>query len=174
MATLSMQEIQRLIRDVPDFPKAGIVFKDITPVLENAEAFRSLAQHLAEKVHPQVDKLVAIESRGFILGAAVAQHINAGLVIVRKPGKLPRETVRENYALEYGTDSLEVHKDALKPGDRIVILDDVLATGGTAAATEKLCERLGAQVLGSVFLMELVFLKGRDRLKNPNISLLQI
>jgi len=171
---MSLNEIQRLIRDVPNFPKPGIVFKDITPVLENAEAFRSLAQHLAEKVHPHTDKLVAIESRGFILGAAVAQHLNCGMVIMRKPGKLPGETVRETYDLEYGTDSLEVHKNSLKPGDRVTIIDDVLATGGTAKAAEALCVKLGAQVLSSVFLMELGFLKGRERLASVATSLIVI
>ena len=112
--------------------------------------------------------------RGFILGAAVAQHCWCGLVLVRKPGKLPRETVRETYDLEYGTDSLEMHKNALKPGDRVTIIDDVLATGGTAAAVEKLCLRLGAQVLGSVILMEIEALNGRAKLQNPLVSLIAI
>jgi adenine phosphoribosyltransferase len=171
---MTMNEISRLIRDVPNFPKPGVVFKDITPVLENAEAFRSLAQHLAEKIHPQTDKIVAMESRGFILGAAVSQHLKCGLVIVRKPGKLPRETVREDYDLEYGKDALEIHKDSLKPGDKVTILDDVLATGGTARATEVLCSKLGAQILGSLFLIELSFLNGREKLQNPAHSLLQV
>jgi adenine phosphoribosyltransferase len=171
---MTMEQISRLIRDVADFPKKGILFKDITPVLENAEAFQSLAKNLAARVSPQTDKLVAIESRGFILGAAVAQHCGCGLVLVRKPGKLPRETLRETYALEYGTDSLEIHRDALKAGDRVTLIDDVLATGGTAAAVEKLCANLGAQVLGSLFMMEIDFLKGRTKLSNPLVSLLNV
>ena len=170
---MTIDQIHRLIRTVPDFPKPGIQFKDITPILENSEAFLSLAQILADQVVQQTNKLVAIESRGFILGAAVAQHCQCGLVLVRKPGKLPRETVRESYELEYGTDSLEMHKDALKPGDRITIIDDVLATGGTASAVEKLCLRLGAQVLGSVFLMEIEALKGRAKLTSPSVSLIK-
>jgi len=171
---LSLTEIQRLIIDVPDFPKPGVVFKDITPILENAEAFKSLSLHFAERVSPQANKIVAIESRGFILGAAISQHLNVGLVIARKPGKLPRQTIRETYQLEYGEDSLEIHKDALRPGDKIVIVDDVLATGGTARAAEALCEKSGAVVLGSVFLMELGFLKGRDKLKNQMQSLILV
>jgi adenine phosphoribosyltransferase len=143
------------------------MFKDITPILENGEAFLSLSKIIAEKVSKQTDKLVAIESRGFILASAVAQQLGCGMVLVRKPGKLPRETVKESYELEYGTDSLEMHKEALKPGDRVTIIDDVLATGGTAAAVERLCSHLNAQVLGSVFLMEIEFLKGRSKLQNP-------
>lgn len=169
---MKIEEIRSLIREVPNFPKTGVMFKDITPILENAEAFRSLVGHLAECVSPDTTKLVAIESRGFILGAAVAQHLSCGLVIVRKPGKLPRPTVRETYDLEYGTDSVEVHQDSLLPSDKVTIIDDVLATGGTAAAVENLCDHLGAKVLGSVFFMELTFLKGRGRLRYPAKSLL--
>lgn len=164
---MNIDQISRLIKVVPDFPKVGISFKDITPILENSEAFQSLAKHLAEKIHPQTDKIIAIESRGFILGAAVAQHLSCGMVLVRKPGKLPRATIRESYELEYGTDTLEIHKDALKPGDRVTIIDDVLATGGTASAVERLCERTGAQVLGSVFLMSIEPLNGKSKLKYP-------
>ena len=171
---MTIDQISRLIKNVPDFPKAGIVFKDITPVLENSEAFRSMVKLLAERVHPQTTKLVAIESRGFILGAALAQYIDAGLVIVRKPGKLPRETIKKTYALEYGSDTLEIHKDALKPGDRVTIIDDVLATGGTAHAVEALCAEVGTQVLGHVFLMEIEFLKGHLRLQAPISSLIKV
>ncbi|MCB0350904.1 MAG: adenine phosphoribosyltransferase [Bdellovibrionales bacterium] len=169
---MTVDQISRLIRTVANFPKPGVNFKDITPVLENSEAFRALSKHLAEKVNPQTDKLVAIESRGFILGAAVAQHLSCGLVIVRKPGKLPRETIREDYVLEYGSDSVEIHKDSLKPGDRVTIIDDVLATGGTASAVEKLCEKAGAQVLGSIFMMSIESLDGKSKLTYPNQSLL--
>ncbi len=171
---MNIDQISRLIKTVPDFPKKGIQFKDITPVLENGEAFKALAKLIAENIHKSTDKLVSIESRGFILGAAVSQHLSCGLVLVRKPGKLPRETVRESYALEYGTDSLEIHKDALKPGDRVTIVDDVLATGGTASAVEKLCNHLGAQVLGSVFMIEIEFLKGRTKLAHPALSLISV
>ena len=171
---MTLEQIHRLILDVPDFPKPGIVFKDITPILENSEAFKSLATLMAEQVSPQTTKLVAIESRGFILGAAIAQHTSAGMVIVRKPGKLPRETVRKTYALEYGQDSLEIHKGALKPGDRVTIVDDVLATGGTARAVEEMCIAIGAQVVGHLFLMEIEFLKGRTKLHSPTKSMIQL
>jgi adenine phosphoribosyltransferase len=170
---MTTEQLQRLILEVPNFPKPGIIFKDITPILLNGEAFRELTRLLAERVPPHTDKLVAIESRGFILGAAVAQHLGCGMVVVRKPGKLPRETITESYQLEYGTDSLQIHKDALKPGDRVTIIDDVLATGGTAAAVERLCDRLGAQVLGALFLMEIAPLNGRSQLKSQVISCLR-
>lgn len=171
---MTLEQIKSLIKDVPNFPKQGIVFKDITPVLENADAFHALSKKLAEYVPAEANKIIAIESRGFILGAAVAQHTNCGMVIVRKPGKLPRETVRQTYDLEYGTDTLEMHKDSIRKGDRVVILDDVLATGGTASAVENLCEKLGAQVLGSVFLMEIAFCAGRNKLRYPSQSLLTV
>ena len=144
---MNKEAIQTLIRDIADFPKKGVMFKDITPVLQNAEAYRFLIQHLAELVDPKTHKIVAIESRGFILGAAVAQHIGCGLVLVRKPGKLPYETWSESYSLEYGHDTLEIHKDAILPGENVTIMDDVLATGGTASAVEKLCLKLSANVL---------------------------
>jgi adenine phosphoribosyltransferase len=169
---MQIQQITDLIRVVPNFPKPGVAFKDITPILENAKAFQGLIARLAERVHPSTQKLVAIESRGFILGSAVAQQLGCGLVIVRKPGKLPGETVRESYSLEYGTDAIEVHKSSLAAGDKVTIIDDVLATGGTAAAAERLCKRLGAQVLGSVFFIELGFLSGRKKLSAPVESLL--
>lgn len=171
---MTLEQIHRLILDVPDFPKPGIIFKDITPILENAEAFQALAKLMASHVHPQTTKLVAIESRGFILGAAMAQHLNAGMAIVRKPGKLPRETVKRSYALEYGQDTLEMHKGSLKPGDRVTIVDDVLATGGTARAVEEMCGAIGAQVLGHLFLMEIEFLKGRAKLQSAVKSLIGV
>ena len=171
---MTLEEVYRLIRDVPDFPKPGILFKDITPILEHGEAFASLTRHLAEKMPPNLNKLVAIESRGFILGAAVAQHLRCGLVLVRKPGKLPRATMSETYTLEYGTDALELHEDALTATDRVALIDDVLATGGTASATERLCMRQGSSVLASVFLMEIEALRGREKLQNPAISLIRV
>lgn len=171
---MTLDDINSLIRDVPNFPKPGILFKDITPILEHGEAFSTLIRHLVDKIPADTNKLVAIESRGFILGAAMAQHLRCGLVLVRKPGKLPRTTFRETYTLEYGSDALEVHEDALTADDRVVLVDDVLATGGTAAATERLCERNGAQVLNSVFLMEIEALRGREKLRYPSVALIQV
>lgn len=171
---MTIEKVKALIRDVPDFPKPGIMFKDISPVLEDGEAFRTMAKLLADKIDPRTTKLVAIESRGFILGAAVAQHLKAGMVIVRKPGKLPRETVKKTYALEYGEDAVEMHKDALNGDDLVTIIDDVLATGGTAHAVEQLCRESGARISGHVFLMELEFLKGREKLQAPVTSLIKI
>lgn len=171
---MTIEKVKALIRDVPDFPKPGIMFKDISPVLEDGEAFRTMAKLLADKIDPRTTKLVAIESRGFILGAAVAQHLKAGMVIVRKPGKLPRETVKKTYALEYGEDAVEMHKDALNGDDLVTIIDDVLATGGTAHAVEQLCRKSGARISGHVFLMELEFLKGREKLQAPVTSLIKI
>lgn len=165
--TLSAEQLKRLIRDVPDFPKPGILFKDITPVLADGPAFEALVQHLAALVPKQTTKLVAIESRGFILGAAVAMRLGLGMVLVRKPGKLPYATLSHSYALEYGKDTLQIHVDALNPQDRVCIIDDVLATGGTAQATEVLCVETGAKVAGFVFMMELGFLNGRQKLKAP-------
>lgn len=153
-----------LIRIVPDFPKPGILFKDITPLLQNAEAFRSATKALGEGLE-KVDSIVAIESRGFIFGAAIAQALGKGLVLVRKAGKLPSKAIRETYQLEYGSDALEIHEDAILPGSSVVIIDDVLATGGTARAAMKLCERLGGQVESIRFLIELAFLRGRENLK---------
>lgn len=171
---MTLEHIHTLIRDVPDFPKPGILFKDITPILEHGEAFAALTGHMAERMPAGANKIVAIESRGFILGSALAHRLGCGLVIVRKPGKLPRATVRESYELEYGTDTLEIHRDAFRSNDHVVVIDDVLATGGTAAATERLCERAGARVLASVFLMEIEALRGREKLKNPSVSLFRV
>ncbi len=157
--------VQKLIRDVPDFPKKGIVFKDITPVLSNPAAFRQVVDALTERYRGKgIEKVVAIESRGFLFGAPIAYHLAAGLVIVRKPGKLPYKAVRETYALEYGTDTLEMHVDGVLPGERVLVVDDLLATGGTAEAVGRLVERQGARVLEYAFVIELGFLKGRERL----------
>ncbi len=171
---MTIEKISALIKDVHDFPKPGIVFKDITTVLENGDAFRALAKLLAEKIDPRTTKLVAIESRGFILGAAVAQLMKAGMVVVRKPGKLPRATNKKSYALEYGQDTVEMHKDSLVAGDLVTIIDDVLATGGTAAAVEELCRMSGAKISGHVFLMEIEGLSGREKLQSPVTSLLKV
>jgi adenine phosphoribosyltransferase len=154
-----------LIADVPDFPKPGIVFKDITPVLADPSAYRELNSELCGPwVDAGITHVVGVESRGFIFGTSMAQQLDVGLVLVRKPGKLPRATRSVSYELEYGTDSLEIHVDDLKPGDRVLISDDVLATGGTAEATAKLIAESGATVVGFSFVIELGFLSGRDRL----------
>lgn len=170
----SLSEIEKLIRDVPDFPKPGILFKDITPVLENPKAFKSLIQTFCEYVPAQTKKLMAIESRGFIIASAMSQHLNCGVVLVRKPGKLPRPTWSITYDLEYGTDTLQIHRDSLSQGEEVVIIDDVLATGGTAAAAEKLVALAGGVVLKSLFLLEISPLEGARKLKSPIKSLIQI
>jgi adenine phosphoribosyltransferase len=171
---MNIDQISALIRDVPNFPKPGVVFKDITTVLEDGEAFRAMTKLLVDKIDPRTTKLVAIESRGFILGAAVAQHLKAGMVIVRKPGKLPRPVIKKSYALEYGEDTVEMHAGALGSGDLVTIIDDVLATGGTAHAVEELCLSTGARISGHVFLMEIEFLKGRLKLQSPVTSLIKV
>jgi adenine phosphoribosyltransferase len=164
--TESLDRIRALIRDVPDFPQKGIVFKDITPLLADEAGF-SMAIDLivAHFGRGNVDKVVGIEARGFILASPVAYHFGAGFVPVRKAGKLPWDSESEEYELEYGTETLEIHSDAFHPGERVLIVDDVLATGGTARATAKLVERLGAKVVGIACLIELSFLKGRDQLQ---------
>ena len=168
------RRIASLIRDVPDFPKPGILFKDITPLLGDGAAFRDVTTLLAEQIASMAPELiVGIESRGFLFGAALAERLGVGLVPVRKPGKLPWKAARETYALEYGTDTLEIHEDAVH-GKRCVIIDDVLATGGTAAATARLVERQGGILLALGFVIELGFLGGREKLGGHHIvSVLQ-
>ena len=170
-----IESIRRAIRDVPDFPKPGIVFKDITPLLANGPLFAKTIDLLADRYQGQkVDTVLGIESRGFIVGAALAYKLGAGFSVVRKPGKLPYETHKASYALEYGTDTLEIHVDALGPNSRVVICDDLIATGGTAAATAELVSKLGGTVVECAFIIELSFLKGRDKLKKFAVySLLQ-
>jgi len=159
-------DLRTYVRDVPDFPHPGITFKDITPMLLEPAALRSAIASLAEIARPlSPDIVVAAEARGFILGAALALELDAGFVPARKPGKLPHEVVSAEYELEYGTDSLEMHADALAGGARVLLHDDLLATGGTARAVCELADRLGAHVLGCVFLVELGFLGGRERLE---------
>ena len=160
------ERLRALIRDVPDFPQEGVVFKDITPLLADEVAFSSVIDMIV--VHfgrGNVDKVVGIEARGFILASPVAYHFGAGFVPVRKADKLPWETDSEQYELEYGTETLEIHTDAFRPGERVLIVDDVLATGGTARATARLVERLGGKVMGIACLIELAFLKGREAIK---------
>jgi adenine phosphoribosyltransferase len=159
-------DLRPWIQDVPDFPKSGIVFKDITPLLQNPSAFRELIDQSTQVLQGlDFDSIAAIESRGFIFGAALAQRLNKGLILVRKPGKLPRETWRESYQLEYGEDALEIHRDACAPGQRILLVDDVLATGGTMKAAQTLVQKAGAEVAAVFVVIELSFLKGRDLLK---------
>jgi adenine phosphoribosyltransferase len=159
-----LARITARIRDVPDFPKPGILFKDVTPLIGDGAAFRLTTDLLAERVAPiGAELIVGIESRGFIFGAALAERLAVGFVPVRKPGKLPYKTTRETYSLEYGTDALEMHEDAVD-GRRCLVVDDLLATGGTAAATARLIERLGGRVEAFAFVIELDFLHGRDRL----------
>jgi len=172
-ATITVQEIYRRIRDVPDFPKAGILFKDITPLLLDASAFRRAVELMAGPFRgAEVTRVVSIESRGFLLGAPIALSLDAGLVPIRKPGKLPSERGRVEYALEYGTDALEMHSDAVGARDRVLVVDDVLATGGTAEAAAKLVRAHGAAVVGFTFLIELDFLKGRARLAGERVEAL--
>ena len=156
-----MEHLISLIRDIPDFPEPGVVFKDITPVLADGPAFRSLIDALAAPFHDaDVSKVAGIEARGFTLATPVAGLLHAGFIPVRKPGKLPYDTVREDYTLEYGTDSLEIHTDSAKPGEKILLVDDVIATGGTAAAAIRLLRGIGADVVGFAVFIELGFLDG--------------
>lgn len=165
-----MLDLKKIIRDVPDFPKAGIVFKDITTLLKNKEAFKYAIDKMVERYKGEdIDLIVGIESRGFIFGPILAYHLNAGFIPVRKPGKLPSEKVTETYDLEYGMDAVEMHKDSINPDDKVLIVDDLLATGGTAQATAKMIEKLGGIVVSFAFLIELEFLKGRDKIKAYNI-----
>ena len=158
-------DLRSYIRDVPDFPKKGILFKDITPLLGDPGALLMANDGLADRFRTaRINRVVGIESRGYIFAPAIALRLEAGFVPVRKPGKLPCETVAEEYALEYGTDRLEMHADAVAKGDRVLIVDDLLATGGTASATRRLAERLGAEVVGAGFIVELKFLEGRSKL----------
>ena len=170
-----MDHLRTKIRHVPDFPKPGILFYDITTLLGDAQGFSDMIGALAEPyAHEKIDYVVGIESRGFILGAAVANQLGTGFVPIRKPGKLPSKTHREDYALEYGSDGLEIHQDAVADGQRVLIVDDVLATGGTAKAAAALVRRIGGAVVGVAFLIELLALKGRDKLADEKIySVLQ-
>jgi adenine phosphoribosyltransferase len=158
------------IREVPDFPKEGILFYDITTLIKDPQAFKQAVDILTEHyVGQKIDLVVAVEARGYIFGAPIAYQLGAGFVPVRKVGKLPAETVREEYELEYGTDSVEMHRDAIQPGQRVLIVDDLIATGGSAAATARLVERLGGEVVGIAFLIELTFLSGVEKLKGYDV-----
>jgi adenine phosphoribosyltransferase len=166
-------DLRAFIRDIPDFPKPGIVFRDITPLMADAGALDEAVRRLADLARPlRPDVVVAAEARGFLLGAALARELKAGFVLARKPGKLPYETVRAEYMLEYGTDALEVHSDAMAHGARVLVHDDLLATGGTAKALCELVEQLEGVVVGCGFLIELAFLGGRERLKGYDVHAL--
>ena len=167
-----MTDLKRHIRDIPDFPKPGIVFKDITPLLADGGAFRAAIDALVEPYRGRVDMVLGIESRGFIVGSAAAYALGTGIAVVRKPGKLPYRTHRANYALEYGTDGLEIHHDAIGNGHRVLLVDDLLATGGTAGAAIQLVERCGGRVVACAFLIELGFLDGRSRLRGHEVHAL--
>jgi adenine phosphoribosyltransferase len=165
MSEERLELLRRRIRDVPDFPKKGILFRDITPLLADVEAFRISIQLMAEALEGEsVHAVVGIESRGFMFGAALADKLGVGFVPVRKPGKLPAATYRAEYDLEYGSDAIEIHQDALSPGDRVVVVDDLIATGGTAQATADLVRQCGAEVAAFVFLIHLVALEGIEKL----------
>ncbi|HXZ42860.1 MAG TPA: adenine phosphoribosyltransferase [Terriglobales bacterium] len=167
---MNCEPLKKLIREVPDFPKKGILFYDITTLLKDRLGLAMLIDALAEHyINKDVDLVLGMEARGFIFGPALAYRLNAGFVPVRKPGKLPAATARYDYALEYGTNTLEIHRDAIQPGQRVIIADDLLATGGTAEATTKLASSLGAEIAGLGFVVELDFLKGREKLKQYDV-----
>ena len=163
-------DLRALIREIPDFPQPGIGFKDITPVMADARALSAAVEQLAEPARPlDVDVVIGAEARGFLLGPAIARELGAGFVLARKPGKLPRETVRAEYVLEYATDALELHSDAVAAGARVLVHDDLLATGGTARALCQLVEQLGGEVVACGFLIELSFLRGREHLAGYDV-----
>lgn len=166
-------DLRDLVRDVPDFPTKGIVFKDLMPLIADNEYLAETIRRLADWAKPrEPDLILGAEARGFIFGGALAFALGAGFIAARKPGKLPRETVEATYALEYGTDSLQIHRDAVSPGARVIVLDDVLATGGTAKAKVELVEGLGGVVAGALFVIELTFLNGRDKLAGYDVHAL--
>jgi len=169
-STIDTQKLRELIRDVPDYPKKGIVFKDITTLIKRGDAFDEVINIFFEKCKDKkVDLVAAVESRGFIFGGVLANRLKVGFIPVRKFGKLPARTVEQKYDLEYGTDTLEIHKDAVAPGQKVLIVDDLLATGGTIQATCKLIEKLGGEVTGILVMIELGFLNGRDKLKDYDL-----
>lgn len=170
MTESNCDHLKKLVREVPDFPKKGILFYDITTLLKDKLGFATLIDLLAEHyVSQEIDLILGMEARGFIFGPALAYRLNTGFVPVRKPGKLPAATAKVDYALEYGTNTLEIHKDAIQKGQRVLIVDDLLATGGTAEATAKLAKSLGAEIAGLAFVVELDFLKGREKLEGYKV-----
>ena len=168
------EQLKRLIRDIPDFPKPGINFKDLTPLLRDPAGFGKAVDLLAARyVGKKIDVVVGVEARGFVIGAALAYRLGAGVILIRKPGKLPYKTHRTIYELEYGTDTLEIHQDSIVPGQRVVIADDLLATGGTMNAAIRLVEQQGGSIVECAFLVELLFLSGREKLGHKVFSLIQ-
>ena len=170
-----MDDLKTLIRDVPDFPKKGVIFRDITTLLKEGERFKEAIDEISNRyLDKKIDVVVSIESRGFIIGSAIAYRLQAGIVLIRKKGKLPWHTYQATYELEYGIDTLEIHQDAIKPGGRVLIVDDLLATGGTVGAAINLVERLQGQIVEIAFLIELTFLKGREQIRDyPIFSLIK-
>ncbi len=164
-----MKRIKDFIRTIPDFPKKGILFRDITPLLQDREGFQRAIKLLQKECPKNTESIAAVESRGFILGGALASNLKVGFVPIRKKGKLPYTTRKVTYQLEYGTETIEIHTDGIRPGERVVLIDDLLATGGTAAASAKLIENLGGKIIKVLFLIELTDLKGREKLKNYKI-----
>lgn len=166
-------DLTKYIRDIPDFPKEGIIFKDITPLLQNKDAFRQAVDQMCDKYKDtHIDVVVGVEARGFIFGAAVAYKLGRGFIPIRKPGKLPFDTVSKTYALEYGQDTVEVHKDAFESGKKVLVVDDLLATGGTVGAVCELIEQVGGDIIGISFLIELTFLNGIEKIKKYPIDVL--
>ncbi|KPK63788.1 adenine phosphoribosyltransferase [candidate division WOR_3 bacterium SM23_42] len=168
-------DLKKYIRNIPDFPQKGVMFRDITTLLKEPEPFKYVIDTIVDKYKDaRIGKLVSVEARGYIFGGVIAYKLNCGFIPVRKPGKLPAETVALEYTLEYGKNTIEMHKDAIEPGERVLVFDDVLATGGTVQATCKLIERLGGQVVGCVFISDLTYLKGSEKLKDYEVfSLVQ-
>ena len=165
-----MEQLKQIIRDIPDFPKKGIIFKDITTLLGDAKSFHRMVDLLAHRyIGEKIDQIVGIEARGFILGAVLAYKLGTGITLVRKPGKLPSATRSVSYELEYGADTLEIHADAFKPGDKVIIADDLLATGGTMAAVVQLVEEMGVEIFECAFMAELEFLNGRSKLPDGKV-----
>lgn len=165
-----MNQLKEIIRDIPDFPKKGIIFKDITTLLQDANSYQRMVDLLSHRyIGQRIDKVVGVEARGFIIGAALAYKLCAGIVLVRKPGKLPSETFSKTYDLEYGTDTLEIHKDAIKPGERVLIADDLLATGGTMSAVVDMVQEMGGDIVDCCFMAELDFLNGRNKLPKGKV-----
>ena len=166
-----MQELKQIIREIPNWPQEGINFKDITPLLQDGEVFTSTVDNLADLYkNEKIDLVIGVDARGFILASAVAYKLGVGLAIVRKKGKLPSKTISQEYSLEYGSNTIEMHEDSIKPGQRILIVDDVLATGGTMAATCGIAKKLGAEIVGTAFLIILDFLKGEEKLNGIKVK----
>lgn len=169
-----VDQLKSMVRDIRDFPKEGILFKDLTPLLSDAKSFAKAVDMLADRYKDQkVDLVVGVEARGFVIGAALAYRLGAGVILIRKPGKLPYKTHHTIYELEYGTDQLEIHQDAIEEGQKVVIADDLLATGGTMRAAVDLVDKFHGEIVECTFLAELAFLKGREKLKNPVFSLME-